>query len=169
MGNENIAAHANVPSRSSLAHGFESVGFGRMNAWERQQVFREMVGYQLRQGRLSRGRRRRIVQYAACLGINAIQAGRLVQEAHRLHEQRSTAVAPVLRYDSGQVEEGRGEGRDEGTKGRRDGGEGRDEESPQSSIVPDVLRDQSSKWKAALAIVLGGTLVNSWLITRLFS
>jgi hypothetical protein len=70
-----------------------------MNAWERQQVFREMVLHQLRNGPLSRRRRKTIVQYAACLGINAVLAGRLVQEAQRQfdRERATDADSPPLR------------------------------------------------------------------------
>ena len=62
-----------------------------MNAFERQQIFREMVVQQLRNGPLSRIRRRRIVQFAAKLGITAVLAGRLVQEAQRAQPARTSA------------------------------------------------------------------------------
>jgi len=53
-----------------------------MDAWERQQVFREMVARMLRDGPLSARRRRHLVQYAAALDINAVLAGRLIDQAH---------------------------------------------------------------------------------------
>ncbi len=68
-----------------------------MNAWERQQIFREMVTQQLRNGPLSRYRRKRVVQFAAHLGINAVLAGRLVQQAQRDHHAARTARQPELR------------------------------------------------------------------------
>jgi hypothetical protein len=66
-------------ARSSTAHS--ALNTHCMNAFERQQIFREMIAHQLAQGTLSRRRRKAIVQYAACLGINAVLAGRLIQQA----------------------------------------------------------------------------------------
>lgn len=60
-----------------------------MDAWERQQTFREMVARHLMNGSLTRARRKSIVQYAAMLGINAVLAGRLLEQARRLVEERS--------------------------------------------------------------------------------
>ena len=59
-----------------------------MNAWERQQIFREMVTLMLRNGPLSARRRRHLVQYAAALHINAALAGRLIEQARRDFEER---------------------------------------------------------------------------------
>lgn len=41
-------------------------------------IFREMIRTELRNGRLSAWRRRRIVQYAAQLNLSAVEAGRLI-------------------------------------------------------------------------------------------
>lgn len=54
-----------------------------MDAWERQQIFREMVTLMLRNGPLSTRRRRQLVQYAAALNINARLAGRLIEQARK--------------------------------------------------------------------------------------
>lgn len=43
-----------------------------------QDVFRRMILDEIRQGRLTRARRRRIVQYAANLGLSAVEAGRMI-------------------------------------------------------------------------------------------
>jgi len=43
-------------------------------------IFREMIRMEIRCGRLSPWRRRRIVQYAAQLNLSAVQAGRLIEE-----------------------------------------------------------------------------------------
>jgi hypothetical protein len=45
-----------------------------------ESIFREMIAQELRAGRLTRAGRRRIVQYAAQLGLSAIDAGRLLAE-----------------------------------------------------------------------------------------
>ena len=64
-----------------------------MDAWERQQVFREMVAGQLRNGPLSGLRRRQLVQYAAVLDINAVLAGRLIAQARKLAGADAGATA----------------------------------------------------------------------------
>lgn len=43
-------------------------------------IFREMIRAEIRNGRLSAWRRRRIVQYAAQLKLSAVEAGRLIAE-----------------------------------------------------------------------------------------
>lgn len=43
-------------------------------------IFRDLIADEVRTGRLSRARRRRIVQYAAHLGLSAVQVGRLIAE-----------------------------------------------------------------------------------------
>jgi len=43
-----------------------------------QDIFRRLIEDELRQGRLTPSRRRRIVQYATQLGLSATQAGRLI-------------------------------------------------------------------------------------------
>lgn len=52
-------------------------GWARLDT---QSIFREMVAQELRAGRLSRAGRRRVVQYAAQLGLSAVQAGKLIGE-----------------------------------------------------------------------------------------
>ena len=43
-------------------------------------IFRAMITAELRAGRLTPGRRKRIVQYAAQLRLSAVEAGRLIDE-----------------------------------------------------------------------------------------
>lgn len=43
-------------------------------------VFRRMIAIELQNGRLTRARRRRIVRYAARMGLTAVEAGRLIAE-----------------------------------------------------------------------------------------
>ncbi len=43
------------------------------------EIFREMIAYELRAGRLTRARRQRIVRYAAQLGLSAVEAGRMIE------------------------------------------------------------------------------------------
>ena len=42
------------------------------------EIFRRLIADELRAGRLTRARRRSIVQYAAQMGLSAVQAGRLI-------------------------------------------------------------------------------------------
>lgn len=44
-----------------------------------REVFERMIEHELRSGRLTRGRRRRIVRYAARLGMSAVEAGRFLE------------------------------------------------------------------------------------------
>ena len=48
-----------------------------------QDVFRQLIADELRDGRLTPARRRRIVRYAAQLGLSAVQAGRLVDACRK--------------------------------------------------------------------------------------
>ncbi|MFQ5490443.1 MAG: hypothetical protein ACE5GE_06950 [Phycisphaerae bacterium] len=73
-------------------------------------VFREMVVWELSNGRLSAWRRRRLVQYAAALHLSAVDAGRLIQEAHDAfnvqHSRPATSdddadSRPTLRFRPG--------------------------------------------------------------------
>ena len=41
-------------------------------------IFRELIATELRHGRLTQARRRRIVRYAAQMGLSAVEAGRLI-------------------------------------------------------------------------------------------
>ena len=43
-----------------------------------EEVFRKLIARELRSGRLTAAQRRRIVRYAAALGLSAVQIGRLV-------------------------------------------------------------------------------------------
>jgi hypothetical protein len=43
-----------------------------------REVFRQLIVDEIRNGRLTPARRRRVVRYAAGLGLSAVQAGRLV-------------------------------------------------------------------------------------------
>lgn len=57
---------------------------------ESHDVFRQLIEEEIRNGRLSTSRRRRIVRYAAQLGLSATQAGRLI-EASRAEFQQERA------------------------------------------------------------------------------
>ncbi len=113
----------------------------RMNFWERRELFRELVLVQLRQGPLSKKRRRALVQYAAVLGVNAVDAGRLVQQALKIQHALKTHQKRQERS------------------------------SPDLHIVPTQLTAQQTEptlsWKAVLAVIIGATMINSWLILRL--
>ena len=45
---------------------------------ETRDVFRQMIAMELRNGRLTPARRRRIVRYAAQMGLSAVEAGQLI-------------------------------------------------------------------------------------------
>jgi len=45
-----------------------------------EDVFRSLIADELRNGRLSAARRRRIVRYAAAMGLNATEAGEVISE-----------------------------------------------------------------------------------------
>ncbi len=69
-----------------------------MNLMERRQVYREMVAQLRRNGPLSARRRKTLVQFAACLGLSAMQAGSVVEEVERsIGTAASTASSPDLR------------------------------------------------------------------------
>ncbi len=58
-------------------------------------IFRELIADEVRTGRLTRARRRRIVQYAAQLGLSAVQVGRLIAECRR---QATRSDDPAVRH-----------------------------------------------------------------------
>lgn len=45
---------------------------------ETRDVFRQLIVDEIRNGRMTRARRKRIVQYAAQMGLSAVEAGRLI-------------------------------------------------------------------------------------------
>lgn len=70
----------------------------KLDPWESQQIFREMAVSLLGRGTLSSRRRRMLVQYAAALGINAVLAGRLLEQARAEHARRVAAAVASLRF-----------------------------------------------------------------------
>ena len=58
-------------------------------------VFRQLIVDEIRNGRLTPARRRRIVRYAAHLGLSAVQAGRLIAACR---EEVLQACDPTERY-----------------------------------------------------------------------
>ncbi len=59
---------------------------------EKRDVYYEMIASELRNGRLTRARRKRIIQYAAHLGLNAVEAGRLITQCGELALQSDDPV-----------------------------------------------------------------------------
>jgi hypothetical protein len=57
-----------------------------MPRYELHKIFREMVRWELRNGRLSSWRRRKLVRYAASLRLSAVEAGELIQEVVQAEE-----------------------------------------------------------------------------------
>jgi hypothetical protein len=64
-----------------------------------EEIFRKLIADELRTGRLTRAHRRRIVQYAAQMGLSATQAGRLVEACREqaLHSTDPTERRYALR------------------------------------------------------------------------
>ncbi len=48
-----------------------------------ESIFRQLIVDEIRAGRLTRSRRKRIVRYAAQLRLSAVQAGRLIERCRR--------------------------------------------------------------------------------------
>ena len=58
-------------------------------------ILRRLIVDELRNGRLTRGRRRRIVRYCAALGLSAVQAGELIKAGR---EEVLQSSDPTERY-----------------------------------------------------------------------
>ena len=61
----------------SVVGGFKPTGPGRIDTKE---VFHRLIAEEVRSGRLTPSRRRRIVRYAAQLHLSAVETGRLIAE-----------------------------------------------------------------------------------------
>ena len=61
----------------SVVGGFKASGPGRIDTKE---IFRRLIAQEVRSGRLTPSRRRRIVRYAAQLHLSAVETGRLIAE-----------------------------------------------------------------------------------------
>ena len=61
-----------------FASGYSSRDFVRRI--DTQEIFRELIAQEVRSGRLTPSRRRRIVRYAAQLHLSAVETGRLIAE-----------------------------------------------------------------------------------------
>ncbi len=89
------AAHADRTARACEMSGAEAddrpAFVPRIAAAD---VYYEMIAGELRHGRMSRARRRRIVRYAAQLGLSAVEAGRLITECR---EQALESDDPIER------------------------------------------------------------------------
>ncbi len=59
---------------------------------ETREIFRQMIAEELRSGRLTTARRRRVVRYAAQMGLSATEAGRLVDDCRTQALQSSDAT-----------------------------------------------------------------------------
>lgn len=60
-----------------------------LSRYELHNIYREMVRWELSNGRLSAWRRRKLVQYAASMRLSAVEAGELIQEAIRASLQEA--------------------------------------------------------------------------------
>ena len=59
---------------------------------EMRDVFHQMIADELRGGRLTRERRKRIIRYAAQLGLSAVEAGRLITTCREQILERADSV-----------------------------------------------------------------------------
>ena len=76
----------------SFVGGFKSTGPGRIDTKE---IFRRLIAQEVRSGRLTPSRRRRIVRYAAQLHLSAVETGRLIAECR---EEALESEDPVEIY-----------------------------------------------------------------------
>ncbi len=61
---------------------------------EMRNIFHQMIADELRNGRLTRHRRKRVIRYAAQLGLSAVEAGRLITTCR---EQVLESADPIER------------------------------------------------------------------------
>ena len=61
---------------------------------EMREIFHQMIADELRNGRLTKDRRKRVIRYAAQLGLSAVEAGRLITTCR---EQVLKSADPVER------------------------------------------------------------------------
>ena len=59
---------------------------------EMRDIFHQMIADELRNGRLTREKRKRIIRYAAQLGLNAVEAGRLITTCREQILERADSV-----------------------------------------------------------------------------
>jgi len=59
---------------------------------EMRDVFHQLIADELRNGRLTQERRKRIIRYAAQLGLSAVEAGRLITTCREQVLERADAV-----------------------------------------------------------------------------
>jgi hypothetical protein len=80
----------------SFVGGFKSTGSRRI---EIKEIFRRLIAQEVRSGRLTPSRRRRIVRYAAQLHLSAVETGRLIAECREeaLHSEDPEEIYHALR------------------------------------------------------------------------
>ena len=64
-------------------------------AIDTRDVFRQLIAEEIRSGRLTRARRRRIVRYGAALGMSAVEAGQLIATCRK---EAMDSGDPAARY-----------------------------------------------------------------------
>lgn len=97
------------PRRLGLARGYcEGEGNGRLDT---ETIFRELIRQEILAGRLNRKQRRRVVRYAAQLGLSAVEAGEMIAECRRAalpakqspHEVRNDSQELAGRFRFGRI------------------------------------------------------------------
>ena len=94
---------ARLRIRNDNRHDAPDTGSGRSNrlleSLETRDIYEQMIDHELRVGRLSPSRRKRIIRYAAGLGLSAVEAGKLVDacQAKIASEQGQPDPSPTLK------------------------------------------------------------------------
>ena len=68
------------PDRDDARSAFGGYPPNRSRRLDTKEIFRELIAQEVRSGRLTPSRRRRIVRYAAQLHLSAVEAGRMIAE-----------------------------------------------------------------------------------------
>jgi hypothetical protein len=133
-----------TPPEPTVPHAKPALPKAKMDDWEKQDIFRQMVVQLLRNGPLSQRRRRILVQFAAGLGLTATQAGRFIEEAHAIHAESNvtpsgTTLGPSLVASR----------------------------SCKTAAPRDSQKRAAPRWLALIATMVGALLINAALLVLL--
>jgi len=105
-------------------------------------IFRALIADEVRQGRLSPFRRRRIIQYAAHLGLSVEEVGSLIAECRSEAEGGDPSGASVLQFDGSSAFVPAGEGFDD---------------------AYEEIRRSQRRLGAVVTLITGALIVGWWL------
>lgn len=86
-----------APERIGLRVDSDGRSRAAQSPLDTKAIFRQMIEEEVRNGRLTPWRRRRIVRYAAQLRLSAVEAGKLIEECRR-EVQAERTQRPALTY-----------------------------------------------------------------------